>query len=236
MNESTPAPVLELLRGATSRLQRTVDAMTDADREAPSLLPGWSRGHVVAHLVLNAEALAAAAEGVRRGEPVPVYPSDAARDADIEALAPRPAAEHAERLAAATERCAAALAALPGEAADRPVERTPGGARLAAGELPVMRWREVEIHHADLGLGYGPAHWPDAFTAYLLATLVWDRGDRHDLVLRTPDGDLPVGAGTGPVIEGPPALLAWWLAGRGTGEGLFGALPELGAWTRRPLP
>ena len=30
-------------------------------------------------------------------------------------------------------------------------------------ELPSRRWREVEIHRVDLGLGAEPADWPDAY-------------------------------------------------------------------------
>ena len=52
--------IVELLEDATRRLVRTVDELSDEDLSAPSLLPGWSRAHVVAHLALNAEGLAGA--------------------------------------------------------------------------------------------------------------------------------------------------------------------------------
>ena len=29
----------------------------------------------------------------------------------------------------------------------------------------LSRWREIEVHHADLGLGYTPADWPDDLVA-----------------------------------------------------------------------
>ena len=44
-----------------------------------------------------------------------------------------------------------------------------GRGRVVSGdEFPlwrilVSRWREVEIHHVDLGLGYRPADWPAGF-------------------------------------------------------------------------
>ena len=59
--------LLALLEAGTRRLVRTVDAMTDEQWPQPSLLPGWSRAHVVAHLTLNAEGLAARARGRARG-------------------------------------------------------------------------------------------------------------------------------------------------------------------------
>jgi len=228
----------EPVEEATQRLLRTVETLTDADRTAPSTLPGWSRGHVLAHLVLNAEGLAAVAAGLRHGANLPFYRSDAGRDADIEALSTADAGELGDRLRASATRWSAEVAALPAALADRAVERTPGGPTFTAGEIPQMRLREVEIHHADLGLGPGPSGWPAAFVADVLTLLAHDRGAVHDLLLRTPDGDLPVGAGTGPVIEGPAHLIAWWLLGRGAGEGLTGpagGLPELGPWSRRPV-
>ena len=53
MDDATTAS----LRDADHRLVRTVDGLSDEQLAAPSLLPGWTRAHVVAHLALNAEAL-----------------------------------------------------------------------------------------------------------------------------------------------------------------------------------
>jgi maleylpyruvate isomerase len=35
--------------------------------------------------------------------------------------------------------------------------------------MPLHRWREVEIHHVDLGLGYDAADWPDGYVDRELA-------------------------------------------------------------------
>src|SRR6476646_1300261 len=64
-------------------LNRTVDALTADDLAAPSLLPGWTRGHVVAHLALNGRALARVLDAVGRGQPVAMYESDEQRDSEI---------------------------------------------------------------------------------------------------------------------------------------------------------
>jgi maleylpyruvate isomerase len=74
-----PQPDLDLddLKQAELRLTRTVDALRGDDWAAPSLLPDWTRAHVVAHLALNGEAL----RDVLRGEvdhdrvPTPTSPS-----------------------------------------------------------------------------------------------------------------------------------------------------------------
>lgn len=148
---------------------------------------------------------------------------------------------------------AAALdpAALAAWSVDGTFDRVPGGPVMTAAEIPFMRWREVEIHHADLGLGYGPNNWPAEFTSYLFATAAYDRDGITLMTLTATDGPRfaltatpEVGESAGwpvaralPEISGSMADLAWWLIGRGTGEGLTvtGAneLPALGPWTRR---
>ena len=52
---------------ATRRLIRTADGLTDEQYAEPRGLPGWTRAHVLAHLALNAEGLAGALGGRRRG-------------------------------------------------------------------------------------------------------------------------------------------------------------------------
>ena len=57
---------------------------------APSLLPGWTRAHVVAHLARNAEALTRLATWARTGVETPMYVSPEQRDAEIETSARQP--------------------------------------------------------------------------------------------------------------------------------------------------
>ena len=80
-----PSP--QMIARADQALVRTVDALTDADHAGPSLLPGWTRGHLVAHLALNAEALGGVLHGAHLGQPQPMYASPEARDSDIADLA-----------------------------------------------------------------------------------------------------------------------------------------------------
>ncbi|MFC6341752.1 maleylpyruvate isomerase N-terminal domain-containing protein, partial [Nocardioides hankookensis] len=76
------AIVEELLPEATRQLIRTADALDDEEYAAPSGLPGWSRGHVLAHLALNAEGLAGALRGILEGTRTTMYASPEARDGD----------------------------------------------------------------------------------------------------------------------------------------------------------
>ena len=57
---------------------------TDSWAGQPSLLPGWTRGHVLSHLARNADAMVRALAGAARGERIPMYDSEDVRAADIE--------------------------------------------------------------------------------------------------------------------------------------------------------
>ena len=109
--------------------------------------------------------------------------------------------------------------------------------------VPATRRREVEIHQADLDAGYGPADWPADFTLELLDLVVTDHADSPDtpaFTVRPTDGVQTWSLGADhPVVEGTAGDLAWWLLGRGTGEGLAcetGDLPRLGLWRRTQAP
>jgi maleylpyruvate isomerase len=240
--DTTPtAPEGELLPEATQRLVRTVDGLTGEQLAGPSLLPGWTRAHVVAHLALNAEGLAAALEGVAHGESVPMYASQQDRDGDIATLAAADPAELRERFLASTTRFGDALAALPEDRSGTRVERTPGGPTFRAGSVAGMRWREVEIHHADLDAGYGPSDWPLPFSVATLTAMTTpgaakarDWGAAFVVHAVDADREWTVGAGEPTdTVTGRAADLAWWLTGRGRGAGLraeHGDLPHVPPW------
>lgn len=230
-------PHPEVARAADRSLLGTVEGLTDEQLSGPSLLPGWSRAHVVAHLALNAEALAATLEGVATDRSVPMYPSQEARDADIEELAAGSPDDLRSRLVDATDRFAEAVAALPDERAGTRIERVPGGPTFRAGTVALMRWREVEIHHADLDAGYSRADWTDEFAVALLDSMAhrpWLRPGRleaTDLGREWEYGD-PAGDDV-PTITGHARDLGWWATGRGAGEGLttdHDTLPEVQGW------
>jgi maleylpyruvate isomerase len=211
--------VADQLRAASRRLVRTVDGLTDNDWAAPSLLPGWSRAHVVAHLALNAEGLAGAVVGVVEGTPRPMYASDARRDADIAALAAARPTDLRDRLFGSVTTLGdalAALAAAPGTAAETLIDRTPDGQRrFPADRVAAMRLREVEIHHVDLGCGYSPADWPCEFSRALLEETARRHPSEVNATVVAVDADWSVAFGTGvPTVTGPAHGLAWWLTGR----------------------
>ncbi|MEI2713037.1 MAG: maleylpyruvate isomerase family mycothiol-dependent enzyme [Nocardioides sp.] len=220
---------LEPLIEATQGLIRSVDGLSEDDLAAPSALPGWSRAHVVAHLALNAEGLSGVLEGLLEHEDVPMYASPESRDADIEALAVAVPPEMRERFLGSTTRFVDAVVDVAKGGWVGTFWRTPGGEQLPRVNIPAMRLREVEVHHADLLCGYGAASWPPSFASGLFEEVVADRASGPGAVLRTPTGDVTL-AGGGPEVTGSVPDLTWWLLGRGSGEGLTGDLPTLGPW------
>jgi maleylpyruvate isomerase len=215
----------------------TVDALTAEQLAAPSLLPGWTRAHVVAHVALGGFGLAGVLDGLVHDQAVAMYGSDEQRDAHIEELAQAEPSELREQLLAATTAFASAVEAMRDEHWSGHIDRLPGGPAWPAVSAVPMRRREVEVHHADLSLSYTRADWPDDFVAELLDAVVVDHAASGPFQIRATDlgRNWSVGGDGGPTVMGTGADLGWWLTGRGEGDGLSsdaGELPRLGPWRR----
>ncbi len=235
------AAQIEALHLSDQRAIRSVDSLSDAAWAEPSLLPGWTRAHVVAHLALNAEGFARALKGVLDDEVVPVYPSNESRDAEIEELAADDISEIRDRYFGATHHFRTLAGALDEDHWTGTILRLPTGPEWPTRSLVPVRRQEVEVHHADLGVAYTHLNWPPDFSRWLLNRTTATHAespDSADFAIRAFDLDetWEVGASTSE-ITGSAADLAWWLIGRGTGEGLSpaGNLPTIGSW-QRPAP
>ncbi len=228
-----------MITRADQALVRTVDALSDHEYAEPTQLPGWTRAHVVAHLTLNAEGLTGVLHGAHVGEARTMYASPEARDSDIAELAGAAPAELRERLLTSIGLFREALDAMHETDWKGRFERTPGGQDLALANVPLMRVREVEIHHADLDAGYDAADWPEAFRVVLLESMTKRpyptpfSVSPSDLDRTWHYGEAREGVAAGAVVSGTSAALGWWLTGRGSGEGLTSdtnELPEVEAW------
>ncbi|MFB7599948.1 maleylpyruvate isomerase family mycothiol-dependent enzyme [Streptomyces sp. NPDC056160] len=218
---------LASVQEATERLLSAAGRLDNAAVTDQSRLPGWTRGHVLAHLSRNADALVNVLEGR------PMYVSAEVRDADIEHDAPRRLDAHLADLRESAARFRAA-----GEApADwsRTVELRNGVTDTAC-QLPFRRWAEVELHHVDLGIGYELEDLPQEFTERETAFLARRFTGRFDVpATRLTDGTRAWSTGReqgepAVTVTGSPADLLGWLAGRRDGAALAvagGALPVL---------
>lgn len=220
-----PAALLDRITTATEHLLATAAALGDADMRAPSLLPGWSRGHVLTHLARNADGGTRLLTWARTGTPSAEYPSLEARAAEIEAGAGRSAAALIADVRAAAERFAAEYARMPADAW-RNVVRWTAGQRRPAARIADSRLCEVLVHHVDLRAGATPAGWPAAFVADELNVVTAAFGAREDppaVRLHATDTGARYEVTTGGdavTVRGSQASLLAWLMGRSPGDDL----------------
>ncbi len=234
---------LARVRRATDRLLTTVASLTDTQMREPSLLPGWTRGHVLTHIARNADGLANLLRWARTGTETPMYASAQARNADIEAGAGRPAADIAADVRVSADAFAAGAADLPGDAWTAQVRALAGPAFPAHG-VRDRRLSEVEIHHVDLAAGYRSADWPADYVEDTLPEVAGSFADRADtpayqIWAAGSDSPFRIGQdrpGRAPVlVHGPAAVLLAWLLGRDDGatlrvHGAGASLPVLPPW------
>jgi maleylpyruvate isomerase len=234
----TVADSLAWAGDGAAHLRGLMARMADDAFPAPSLLPGWSRAHVLTHIARNADAMGNLLTWARTGIVTPAYASDEARDADIEAGATRPAAEIRADVVASSDRLAAAARAMP-EAAWSAVVRTRQGWELPASEVLWWRAREMWIHAVDLDVGASIADLPAPMLRELVGDVVRGVGAKEGcppLVLRATDGPgaWALGDGSAGEVRGTTAGLATWALGRSRGKDLRTAdgrrPPVLPAW------
>lgn len=218
---SAPASDLALARRGTAYFARVLNTLPDEAFDAPSLLPGWTRARVIAHVGYGARALARVVEGARTGADLPLYASEAARSEELErgaSLPPRALRNLFRRAAAHLD---VEWRDLSGAGWDV-IGRGRAGAPLAVRETPWLRAREVWLHAVDLDGGGAFGDFPAELTHRLLATLSGAAG----LALDPAPGAGARLTGKGAEVRGRPADLARWLAGRGVRR-LAGGLPDL---------
>src|ERR1700757_667974 len=133
---------------ATQRLLDDVRTLTEADLRVPSLLPGWTRAHVIAHVARGADAMRNLLAGARSGQDHPAHVSAQ----EWKAATERGATMRAADLTADLADSAMALRTVVRRLADETWEvllRVPGAAPFPVAEVLTRRLTEVELHHCD---------------------------------------------------------------------------------------
>ena len=187
--------------GSHASLVTWLRSLDPVEPASASLLPEWTVGHVLTHIARNADSHLDLLDGR------PQYASVATRNDDIDAGATRNWAELVEDVASS----AASLDARWETTTD-----WSGTASMMAGTrpvhlLPLLRQREVEVHRADLGLGYGFDDMPGEYVRkdLRLMEMLWRA--------RKPMGLTPLPSAA--LRLAPPIRLAWMM-GRAEIEGL----------------
>jgi maleylpyruvate isomerase len=199
------ARAVDACRDASARLLAMLEGLDDATARRPSRLPDWTVGHVVTHLARNADSHVRMLEGAMAGGVADQYEGGLdGRAAEIADGAGRPAADLVTDLNRAIDDLDATWGRVPIEVWATGHGRMGNGEVCPCAEMPARRWREVEIHRVDLGLGAEPADWPDAYVELELPKALAQLPDRLSPTDRARLLAWLVGR-----VEGPPGLPPW---------------------------
>ena len=192
-------------------LLQSLCSLTDEQCREPSALPGWTRGHILSHLARNAESHEHLLQCASRGEIGEQYIGGAqARIDGIE--------QHAhDSVVQLVSAVRSSIYALEAQWAATNSDGWQGsgvnsaGAILAMSDIVFLRWREVEVHHADLLLDFSFRSWNNTFVRYEL--------DRQVMMWRA---SKPMGLTPLPeqALQLSPHERLAWLLGRRDVEGL----------------
>jgi len=196
---------------AHQMLLSALDALTDEQCRQDSLLPNWSRGHLLAHLARNADSHVHLLAAAGRGEIAEQYVGGyKARVAAIEDSSGRSAKE----LVTDVRRSIYALEGAWANASPTTwvgVGLNSAGATIHMSEIVFLRWREVEVHHADLALAFSWQQWSDTYVRLELERQIMLWHSRKPMGMTVlPDAALAL----------PPRHRLAWLLGRAQVDGL----------------
>lgn len=138
------------MSAAHQRMLAGLVDVSDTDVSRNSRLPGWTIGHVLAHIEQQGDSLTRLFEAAESGTVGEQYPGGMpARVAAIEEASSRSAGDHVSGIRRSVYALEGAIA--------RARSGWYGDARMVTGivvpmtDLPLRRWREVEVHLGDLG-------------------------------------------------------------------------------------
>lgn len=241
--DSPAAPHSELLlaRRGTAYFLRKLTEMPDEMLDLPSLLPGWTRRMIVAHVGHSARATARSVEDVHKGAVPSMHESDSHRRNRITFAATLPARALRHLVEHSAVHLHVAWRDLHDASWDRMVVSAHGRS-VPIRETAWMRARDVWVHSIDLGSGGSFENLPAEMNDRIIDDVfrVWTRrGETMALTLvsddRPPETAVKSYGRGGPVVYGDAANLALWLA-RQIPNSLSvaggGTLPDIPRWFR----
>ncbi|MFD6673701.1 maleylpyruvate isomerase family mycothiol-dependent enzyme [Rhodococcus zopfii] len=218
-NELELSERLLIARRGTSYLSQRLAELTDDELDGPTLLDGWSRRHLVAHIGYNAAALCRLMDWAATGVETPMYASTDQRAQEIAEGATLSPAALRNLFAHIVARLDEKWRNLPDSAWQAQV-RTAQGRLVPAEESAWMRTREVWIHAVDLGNGGRFGDFPEVVLDSLLDDIVgmWRKKDLGAGLALEVEGRAPVIVKDAEVthkVQGSLASVVRWAAGRG---------------------
>ncbi|MCW3157178.1 maleylpyruvate isomerase family mycothiol-dependent enzyme [Micropruina sonneratiae] len=229
MAEPTFAAPLETLRKrvheGTQRLLGETIGISDEDWHRPSLLPGWSRANVAAHLAANADALTQLVTAAADGREVPLYADDVRRDEGVERGSELTGLDLQILLDTSAGRLERALDSV----GDWTVPLDLAGRRMTMAQVPMARLAELVAHLLDLDCGYELDRLDQSSARWLLQWALTRYADDPRLPPLRVESTSGVTGRVGPAeagertVSGGDAALWGWLIGRGGDDRLEGA-------------
>lgn len=220
---------LNRLERETGMIMATIDSLSAEEMAGPSLAEGWTRAHVVAHLIGNARALIRLIDWAVTGNEQAMYSSKEDRNAEIEELAALPPAELKRKLHETNAEFRRAADQLrSGKLATEEVRM--GDGPVSAYLLPAYRISEILVHHLDLDTLW-ELHEADIDALEdaldLAVTRIQKREDYPGLQIETDEGEsYTVGDGSTTMKGGRDAILGWITRGITEGVRVDGDFPE----------
>ena len=199
---------VEGLAASHQLLLERLGGLADEMVSRSSLLPDWTVGHVLAHIAQQGDSISRLFLAAEEGEIADQYEGGfAARVTAINEAASRTAAEHVTNVRRSIYALEGAIASAR--------QGWYGSARMVSGievrvtDLPLRRWREVEVHMGDLGLAelgcVGPESWSMDYVRHDLSVMTMQWKSRGSMGLT----DLPQ-----QIRTQSPTVRLGWLMGR----------------------
>lgn len=211
---------LLIARRGTAYLSQRLAELTDDELDGPTLLEGWTRRHLVAHIGYNAAALCRLMDWAATGVETPMYSSTEQRAQEIAEGATLNPAALRNLFSHTVARLDEKWRHLP-EAAWQAQVRTAQGRLVPAEETAWMRTREVWIHAVDLDNGGRFGDFPPVVLDSLLDDIVgmWRKKELGAGIALQVEGRDPVlvneDAETTHTVRGDLPGVVRWAAGRG---------------------
>jgi maleylpyruvate isomerase len=211
---------LLIARRGTAYFAQRLAELSDDDFGGDTLLPGWSRSRLVAHVGYNAAALCRLMDWAATGVETPMYESVEQRNREISEGATLSPAALRNLFDHTVARLDEKWRHLPASAWSAQV-RTAQGRLVPASETAWMRTREVWMHAVDLTNGGRYADFSAVVLNSLLADIVgmWRQKNLGDGLVLAIDDCAPIAvqedSRTSTTVSGRLAGVARWAAGRG---------------------